>query len=111
MPEAANRSKEKDTAFTIIGNRAQGGVKMIYYFTDEEINQILSINIDGVTFESIILDCLNKKLSENKNKISICTSHDIFPIYQKVFSPTKKFYKDSSFLREKKLYLKNRASD
>jgi hypothetical protein len=40
LPEAANRSKEKDTAFTIIGNRAQGGVKMIYYFTDEEINRL-----------------------------------------------------------------------
>ena len=77
-----------------------------FYFTEKEMEKITSINTNEGIFGEIIQQTFNKKLADNKTKNNICTSHDIFPIYQKIFNLEKNFHKNPGLLRERKKYIK-----
>jgi hypothetical protein len=77
-----------------------------FYFNTDEIEQILSHKINGLEIRQIITSTINNKLL-NKQKTHICTSHDIFPIYQNIFQLEKNFHKEKSFTKKHKLFLKN----
>jgi len=56
------------------------------YFTVEEIQNLKSMEINGISLKKA-LDCLFKKRHESGN---ICSSHDLYPLYMKYFNVQNK---------------------
>jgi hypothetical protein len=70
-----------------------------YYFTEEEIEYILNFP----TSNGLVLkDCLDFLIEEKSSDGVMCSSHDVFPIFVKVFSLRKGF--DSGYAKFSKKF-------
>ena len=75
------------------------------YFDENEINKVLNYaSPSGNTFKQLLDGLLYEKEKQKLN--SICTSHDIIPIIDKVFQIEKDYFKQKEFKEEYKEFEK-----
>ena len=76
------------------------------YFTEMEKNEILCFPAsNGVLFSEIVNFVIKEKIDSGKNEI--CSSHDIAPVFKKVFGIQKGFENDNALLKAKNLFEQN----
>jgi len=56
------------------------------YFTIDEIVELKSIEINGMSLDQCLNNLIEKKSS---NGCNICSSHDLFPLYERYFGISK----------------------
>lgn len=76
------------------------------YFTEMEKNEILSFPAsNGVLFSELVNFVIKEKIDSGKNEI--CSSHDIAPVFKKVFGIQKGFENDKTYIKAKNSFDKN----
>ena len=73
------------------------------YFTSNEIKELKSIKLDGISLE-LALDELFK--SKEKNKGELCSSHDLYPLYIRYFDIKRRSLSKSNIKSYRKQWRK-----
>lgn len=70
----------------------------LFYFTEDEIDMLINFpTSSGLLYRELFDQFI-------KDKIELCTSHDIAPFMYKIFGITKNFNKDPSFIKNYKKF-------
>ena len=76
------------------------------YFTELEKNEILCFPAsNGVLFSELVSFVIKEMIDTGKNEI--CSSHDIAPVFKKVFGIQKGFENDKAYIKAKNSFDKN----
>lgn len=70
--------------------------RLLYYFKSPE----------GIPLYELVHNVINKKFSSSSSSTHICSSHDLAPIFRKVFRLTHMFYKEKTFKKQFKQFKK-----
>lgn len=78
-----------------------------FYFLTEERTSLLSTHSEGTTLCEVLSKFLAKK-TNNSQRVHICTSHDLFPVFCSFFKVKKGFSKNKNFQRSHEQFFKKK---